>query len=706
MKNPEHLLDVYELYINHLRAVHPPKRADNSIQEIWWTFTNCLLVGLGHSRIPGGTKMKKSEIQAVKDFMKTQDIEAILDARIAQQKGFQLVRRSQKMQEIYQRSLEKFLAWCEEQDWWPEETRFHYSPNAKEFCCSNLQTNHGSKRRRRLTHRQNRYATYKLQPKDTSPSLQTELNEFYRFLTEPEYPQRVGDPVKPSCARNNYLRETLLFLGWFHYFEKIPIEQLCLSQLIPKIRKQDLRKLSEQQQKSLWKKHSRDIETWLSRYFNFLHETMEAVSPRSRRSKLAALSAIGKFQYYTEVEVSKDYESIPVLQVIANHLQRNYTKVSEWNNNRRYVADQKQKFPDPVKGKDILTTIHEEILEPLRLECRPKSKDNKLRDCSAIAKSEQQFLAWFFLAGLPARRQEELRDLKLALCCPVIRPSEVPINGAYYPLPPNEVRNQRYNGIVEDNYIYKTYVYQGKFYKDGLWVLDIQEYKMQDKYGPQSIKIENRRFADGTYLYDYFEHYLCGWWLPGGRKKQQIYDWWQQDLKGRRGRWVSLGRSIFEPCDACCVKNQAQHSLWVWGYFFLKPHTGERNCGSCFENLVETAAHHCTGKCISPHTMRSVWATWAYQVQLTDQEKASLAYAMGHDIDTLKKLYERTTSAEKRLPIEEAIDKFLFDELEVDQQVPQTILNTSTDSKTLKQKLQSLTASQRQQLTEIMNRQQ
>jgi hypothetical protein len=697
-KHPKHLLDVYELYLAYLQSIHPEKRASTFTQEIWCTLTGCLLVGLGHSSNPRGTK-SKAEIQSARAFMKTQTLETLLDARITQQQGFKLVKRSQKTREIYQRSLDKFLNWCEQQPWWLGEKPFQYSPSSEKFCCSDLRNKYSTRDREKLTHRQNRYIEYRLQPKEISPSLQVELNEFYQFLTKPEHPQRVGKAIKESCA-DGYLSQILLFLGWFHRFEEVPLNQLNLDLLISKICKGDLKGLTESDRGELWTKHQRQLDAWLNRYFTFLRESMESTSPRTKRGKLSSLSALGKFQYRTEVEASNDYRQIPILQVIENHHKRNSAKVRTWIQSKRYVADQEQKWPDVKDGQTALSAVRQDILEPLRLECFPKSKNNKLREGTAIAKSEQQFLAWFLLAGLPARRQEEYRDLKLALSCPVQRPSssDLPENGVYHPLPPAEVRDQRHDGTVKDNYIYKTYFYNGKFYKDGLWILDIQEYKMADKYGPQSIVIKNRRFKDGTYLYDYFDHYLYGWWLPGGRKKQQIYDWWQQDLKGRRGRWASIGRASFEPGDACYIATNMQNSFWVWGYFFVQPIAGKRTDGSRFEQFVERAAYHYTGKQISPHIMRSIWATWAYQMELTDQQKSSLAYAMGHEPRTLKDLYERSSSQERRRPIEEVIDQLFFDE---------EVFNQSTASPTeispLEQKFLGLTKAQQQQLAAIID---
>jgi integrase len=265
----------------------------------------------------------------------------------------------------------------------------------------------------------------------------------------------------------------------------------------------------------------------------------------------------------------------------------------------------------------------------------------------------------------------------------------------YHPKPPEGKRERLYDGTLDDNYLYKTYVYKGKSYKNGVWVLDIQDYKTLEIYSPQSILVPNRQFADGTCLYDHIERYLYGWWTPGGRKNQFFYDWWQPELLGRRGRWITLGRAEFNPRDVCCPQDKTEPDFWSWGYLFVQPRVGLPLNGSEFADLVEVPAHRLTGKYISPHTMRAVWATWAFQVGLTDQQKESLAYAMGHKVKTLKTIYERCTPDEKRRPIEEAIDELLFETLQSD---------STPDPAELARQLEKLTLVERQSLVQMLSR--
>jgi hypothetical protein len=127
---------------------------------------------------------------------------------------------------------------------------------------------------------------------------------------------------------------------------------------------------------------------------------------------------------------------------------------------------------------------------------------------------------------------------------------------------------------------------------------------------------------------------------------------------------------------------------------FLVPETGWLANQSAFAGSFETTSHRLIGKRITPHTMRYIWATWAYQVRLDDAQCRSLAYAMGHTVETLRGMYERCTPEEKRRPIEEAIDELLFF------QAPsaEPIVEVRPNWETLLGELQKLSPADREQL--------
>jgi hypothetical protein len=204
--------------------------------------------------------------------------------------------------------------------------------------------------------------------------------------------------------------------------------------------------------------------------------------------------------------------------------------------------------------------------------------------------------------------------------------------------------------MVADNYLYFTYIHDDKYYPKGVWVLDTKKYKTMKKYGGQSIVIPNQEFEDGCCLYDYIERFLYGWWIVEGYKHQLLYEWWEPEIQGRRGRWLSGGRMEFNPMDVCSLPSNTQDSFWTWGYMFVVAKIGIPANGSSFARIYETTSYRLIQKHISVHTLRSVWATWGFQVGLSDVELRSLAYAMGHSVETLRQMYERCTPTEKRRP--------------------------------------------------------
>lgn len=300
-------------------------------------------------------------------------------------------------------------------------------------------------------------------------------------------------------------------LGWVYRYQIPPIKllQLSLSQLLPLVTQDDLEGLTTRLQEKLWKQHKQTLESLLCSYFSFLREVMHSKSPQTRRNKLGALLALVKFLYTDEVETEDDYEQIPLVKVLNNHLEKVRKEIAEWTKNRQSVSDFEKKWPDTQEGSTALAVVRAKIVEPLRVECRPRTSRGLFRRGFVIAKSHQHYLKWSFLADLPARRQQEYRTARIALSCPITRPSGVPQNGLYHPKPPDEVREKRRDGTINDNYLYKTYLHKKKHYPQGVWVLDVHNYKTRKTHGAQSIVIPNRQFADGSCFYDYLERYLA-----------------------------------------------------------------------------------------------------------------------------------------------------------------------------------------------------
>ncbi len=637
MSEPQNLFAVYELYSQHIKTIYASKKAQRIIQETQSAILRFLLLGLGYDKQPAGRKMTQAEKQAACEFMKTIPLNQLLKLNQAVTKGFELAGASIASQNTYGGRIQQLSDWGEQQYWWPREESLEV--NQTNQYCPPIRKGHGRANTKQLTERREQYSAYQLTVKEMSATLLSQMQQWEKFLTANQWPGRLSKPISDSSAQT-YLKHIRLILGWMHHYLDIPLAELSLDLLIPKITDEQIEELAPREKEKFWQQHKYHLEKLICQYFEFLHKDLGAFSPSTKKFKINALSSLAKFQYHTEIAHLNDYNHIPIFQVINKYSCAVRQEIKQWEQQGRSVVDIEDKWPHVIETKTALSSVRVEIWEPLRLECRVSYDNWHKREGSTIAKSIQRYLAWTFLADMPARRQEEYRSLKVALSCPIKRPAEVPAHGLYQPLPPPDVR-------LKSNYIHKTYVHQSQHYESGVWVLDIQDYKTDTIYGPQSIVIPNHKFHDGNWLYDYFERHLYGWYF---------YDDGQQ-----KGQWLTAGRISFEPGDSCYLSHHSQNSeFWSWGYFFIQPLVGMPYNSTEFKDLVRNAAHKLTGVPVTPHIMRYVWATWAYQVALTDSERESLAYAMGHDVKTMLEFYEKCTPDEKRRPIEEVIDEILF----------------------------------------------
>ncbi|MBD2365400.1 hypothetical protein H6G36_30375 [Anabaena minutissima FACHB-250] len=698
--NPQNLWSAYQLYCAALPAIYSSQQLQRIINESNTAIFRYLLIAFGFQRQHPEKKMTLVETEAAQAFMQSLPISLLPQVRTAIQKAFDKLNVSPASRNTYGARINQWMTWAEKESWWPGNLR--HQEKFRSQCCPPKASKYGPMSNTPLMPDKGKSLSYRLQPEETPPQLQAELNQFYRFMTTADWHGRVTEPVKESTGQG-HLKNITLCLGWFFkhkpHHAGIVNNEVSLSLIFPLVTEEELEELTPKQQQKLWKAQKAYLEEWICEYFNFLRSVMHSTSPRTRHLKLLSILILGKFIYRDVVEDKSDYDNIPLFKLVNHLLKREADATQEWSRNRRYVADQSQKWPQVPEGKTALKVVEETVIERLLLYCRPRNHRGDFRSPHQIAISHQEFLAWVDLGLTPARRQQEVRNLRVALCCPVVRPADVKANGLYHPLPPNAIREKRPDGTLEDNYIYKTYTYEGKYYQEGVWVKDIQDYKTYKFHGHRSLIIPNRQFADGSCVYDYIERYLYGWWLPGNYKNSQTYSWWESGLQGVRGRWVTAGRAEFTPLDTCCLQTNTKSEMWSWGYFFIVPDVGKCYTDSTFANFFANSAHMLIGKRITPHTMRYIWATWGFQVGLSDAQLRSLADAMGSTLETLRSMYERCTPSEKRRLIKEAIDELLFPDAGSDDEA---VMTNAADLQGIFQSIQSLNDQQRSELIKML----
>jgi hypothetical protein len=471
---------------------------------------------------------------------------------------------------------------------------------------------------------------------------------------------RCFEPVDPESAKA-YIGKIRLMLGFKvrHSKNPIPLEELRLHHIFPLVLEEELDSLNYKQKKSFWRGKQLELESFIAESFKFMETHNSAKSPRTHTGRLTALQRLGHMLYRHEVTNADEYNTIPIFATLNRQIEIATQKIQEWQVSRTYVANQERKWPPIVEGETALTTLRRTVVEPLRLECRPRRKNGSLRKGHVIAYSHQKYLKWGLMTERPARRQKDYRTMRIALCCPVIRPSEVPVDGFWFPLPCPADRDKRSNGRLGDNYLYHTYFYKGKYYPTGVWIMEIAAYKTDKTYGTFSMKLPNRQFNDGTCFYDYIEHYLWGWWLSRRKKKALTYDWYDPKLIGQKGQWITKGWMEFE-AETYCPPGESESCTLRWSYLLPVPKLGKLADGNSFNSSFTRTSYQAIGKRITPHMIRYMWATWGIQMNLSDRRLRSLAYALGHSVETLRKVYERCTPDEKLRPIEEVIDDLLL----------------------------------------------
>lgn len=656
--------EVIQLYQDAIWATHSQeKTAKRIINETLSAINRLLLPVLGFKRSDHGRKMTAAETQAAQEYTSTVTVLRLRKSGELLEKALNSREMSISTRNTYGNRLKQFLSWIAQQSWTPSERVLR----TQHECCPPRRV---SGRRRigelALTSRTGSYTQYALKPEDTPAELQKTLDDLERFMIAPHYPGRVLNPIKES-TRDTYLRDIRLMLGFCirHQKDPIPLEKLTLQDLIPLVSPRALQGLSDLERDEFWRSKELALQAWLYEYFTFIHEENCSTSPSTQLAKLTALKRVANYLYRHQVRCTRDYQTIPIFIALDNEISKAVKVKKRWQKTRTYVANQEHKWITPVPNETVLTTLRRELLEVMRLGCRPRRPDGVLREPKVIARSILHYLKWVFLLDFPPRRQVAYRTTQIALTCPIRKPDDVPADGCYFPLPPPQEREKNHDGTSKDNYLYKVYTYKGEFHPQGLWVLELTSYKTDETYGIYSMVLPDRTFDDGTSFYQTLEHYLCGWWMPESKQELPFYDWWDSELSGQRGRWITKGRADFEPQDRRANTHRQPNSIWRSGYLFPNPMNGKPADGNAFGGSFSRTSYQILGKRITPHMLRYVWATWAFQVQLTDAELQSLAYAMGHSVETLRRMYERCTPEEKLRPIFEAIDRHLFQQLEV-----------------------------------------
>ncbi|MEP0914164.1 hypothetical protein NDI45_24975 [Leptolyngbya sp. GB1-A1] len=657
MKASVHLKQVVDDFLSHVRSNYSATQAERIINEFLTALYRYVLPVWGLKRKDLQAKMQAAEKQEAEALLKTLAVEMLLNLPAAFEQGLDLLKATKSSRSTYGGRIRLFLKWAKNQYYYPGNSGF--TPRSPDECRPKMRHGRGDWKAFSLMEEKGKQLSYRLKSADISPQVRQQLAQFLSFMADLDDLDRCFDELEESTA-SGYYKGVLLWLGWTLYYDDPSLNpaELTLKTLLPQIFEDNLEGLTAKQRKATWKKAERELEARINRYFEFLRVQNNADSPRTRLLKLATLLILAKFLYASEVEEKADYRSIPLIRTILKRMETEQKAVKVWEKARHYVADQSRKWPEPPAGQTVLEYTQESVIEPLRLECRPRQSTGDFCKGRIIAKSLLFYLLFTDVGLLPPGRQQEPRSYRIALSCPLKRPDTVPMEGVYWPLPPDWTREKRQrDGSLNDNFLFKVYHYEGESYEQGVWIREKCRYKTQKHHGKRAGVIDNIMFEDGQCLYDYIERYLCGQWYVGDFRQGHRYDWWKADLRGSYGKWLSQGRAELCSADTPVFMREGKSEVWVSSYLFINPKSGKPFTDVQMSDLFARNSFRILGKRITPHTFRYMWVTWAFQMGLSDAELESLATGMGLTVKTMRKMYERCSLIEKNRLINKAMRK-------------------------------------------------
>lgn len=209
---PSTLADAFSLYREHLKLTNL-----KSIPQLQTALLRYTLPGYG---LPAEASKQDAFL-----FMKTISLYDFTNALNVQQNYFTSLGSQASSNSIrnYRMHLRKMLDWCSSQAWWKTATR----SNSSQYCPRIILGRNAA--RVRVTNK--RFLPgYRLQPFETSETLRKETQLLYKFMINPSVYKRQDSAVRESTA-DMQLKIAFLILGWLYRFQKVPLEDLSLSQL-------------------------------------------------------------------------------------------------------------------------------------------------------------------------------------------------------------------------------------------------------------------------------------------------------------------------------------------------------------------------------------------------------------------------------------------------------------------------------------------
>jgi integrase len=164
----------------------------------------------------------------------------------------------------------------------------------------------------------------------------------------------------------------------------------------------------------------------------------------------------------------------------------------------------------------------------------------------------------------------------------------------------------------------------------------VESFKTGKSLGDQRLEIPNPLFSNGKCFYEYLEAFIYGCYCD------------------KKGNWISASK-VLEPLLGSQYYELRAALEPNHTHLFTRPFAHNPFGRSQFSATIRDTSHRLTGKHLTPHLLRDIYATYFLDQGHTEDRIRSLAYAMGHSVEMLRKVYDRRRPQQKNRPIEEAM---------------------------------------------------
>ncbi|MDA0672134.1 MAG: hypothetical protein O3C67_00290 [Cyanobacteria bacterium] len=665
--------------LSYYEKVLGPGKKD-AFQQICSAIRRDLMTGWGFPLPP--KRSTKTDLAMRQQTLEQLPIEKLYDWEIALEKGFDRLGKTEKQRTPSRSHIRGFVQWCLESGILVDPKRHEETvKKAPDF-----------NRKKRPKARRNPcdLSPYTLSEAQLTPALRQSIDDFKRYLVEDYYEGRIKGPVRKSTWTHHH-RNLLGILGWLHYHCEVPLSELSLNLIVSP---QDLQDTTAAQQAA------REFRSLMSGFWVFLQGR-----GNSAGSMVKHLSALTRFIQYQHVGkyVNLHGNDIPVMQVVRELI--NYYNQCQ--------QDELDPIPFEFKWLELPDFIQQVTL-PSFSATEYKTRSGQIRSQAAITSSIQDAILWSLFSLMPPRRAGEWRTCKLAMSCELAeKPQDLQPGDWIWPLPPTRYTKAELSyGYLTRQYVYQDPVTQERFgsyfgtapptgrylERVPLWFKHTprQAAKSGDSHGHQEVLVMNRQVYRNKTLYDFLEAYVMGYW------------------RDRYGNWCSLGQSLTAPHDGfqyfplrSAIAADARTALPdepgqmvppVW--LFVGRVKGKPYRDGDFGGKLARAAYRLSGKFVTPHLLRSMYAVYVIETVGDRSTLASLAVAMGHMLETLDRVYDKRRSDRKMRRAELVLTPHLD---RICAGLPTTVQRSqSMDLSTLASQVQQLSPQQRQQLAALL----